>query len=384
MRVLQVATTYFPEFKFGGPPQKIHALSTRLSARGHDVRVVTFRSETKRGVPTEIIDGVQVEYMPWIGKGMRQFPTNLRAMLKAVRGADIIHCYGLYNLLCPIAAFFAVLYRRPYLIEPLGMYIPRTGNVHAKWIYHSVVTWWMIRYAARVIATSESEASELSRYFDSHKIVIRRNGIDLKQFENLPDRSLFRGKHGIRAEERLILFIGRISPIKNLEQLITAFKNAELKNARMVLAGPMLEQEYARFLQALITELQVAQQVLIVGPLYGDEKLAAFAAADLFVLPSLSESFGIAAGEAVASGIPVLLTDTCGIATLIHGRGGLAVPVTVQDLAVGLRAMIDDAEYCRKMTRQRNEVLKELTWDPLLEKTVKTYADVIGDCDRPT
>lgn len=382
MRVLQVTTTYLPELKFGGPPQKIHALNCGLKARDHEVGVLTFCSERASGHGTEIIDGIQVEYLPWIGNGMRQIPIDLRALAAAVRRAEVIHCYGLYNLLCPIVALFAVLYRRPYLIEPLGMYIPRTGNVRAKWIYHRLFTGWMMKYAARIIATSEAESNELSPYADKRKIVIRRNGIEPSHFEKLPDGSLFRAKHDIGDQQRLILFLGRISPIKNLEQLISAFKIADLKNARMVLVGPMLEQEYAHRLQAHIAELQLTQQVSLLGPLYEKEKLAAFAAADLFVLPSLNESFGIAVAEAVAAGIPVLLTDTCGTAPLIHGRAGLAVPVGVQDLALGLRVMLDDAEYCREMTRQRADVLKELTWEEPLEKTVTMYAVVTEERDR--
>ncbi len=106
-----------------------------------------------------------------------------------------------------------------------------------------------------------------------------------------------------------------------------AFAQANLPKARLVLVGPAEEGQYEARLRSLITGRAIAGRVLMPGPLYDDEQRAALASADLFVLPSLNESFGNAAAEAVAAGVPVLLTDTCGIAPLIHQRAGLAVPL---------------------------------------------------------
>ena len=95
----------------------------------------------------------------------------------------------------------------------------------------------------------------------------------------------------------------------------------------------------------MIESLHLQESVRLIGPIYDQDKLAALAATDLFVLPSLSESFGNAAAEAVAAGVPVLLTDTCGIAPMIHERAGLAVPLGMASLAAGLRTMMNDAEH---------------------------------------
>ncbi len=171
---------------------------------------------------------------------------------------------------------------------------------------------------------------------------MRGNGIDLETFQKLPSPSAFRAQHTVPAGVRLILYMGRISPVKNLKQLILAFHQAHIPNTRLILMGPSLEPEYESQLQKLIKMHGLCETVQLLGPLYGDSKLAALAAADLFVLPSLSESYGNAAAEAVAAGIPVLLTDRCGIAPLIHEKAGLAVALGVESLADGLRQMLEN------------------------------------------
>src|SRR5688572_7764694 len=107
MRVLQVTNTYFPELKFGGPPQKIHALSSRLAARGHVVSVLTFDSQNSRGDGDRTVDGVAMRYLSWRGWGLRQWPRDKKRIIAAIERSDVVHCYGLYNFLCPIAARIA-------------------------------------------------------------------------------------------------------------------------------------------------------------------------------------------------------------------------------------------------------------------------------------
>jgi glycosyltransferase involved in cell wall biosynthesis len=182
--------------------------------------------------------------------------------------------------------------------------------------------------------------------------------------------------------ERVILYVGRISRIKNLGQLVQAFHDAALERTRLVLVGPALEPDYAQELAGLITALGLDGRVLRTGPLYGEAKLAALAAADLFVLPSLSEGYGNSAAEAVAAGVPVLLTDGCGIAPQIDGRAGMAVPVGVSSLARGMQTMMEDPVALDRLTRQRSAVLDELSWDEPLAQTEELYETVLRDPGR--
>jgi glycosyltransferase involved in cell wall biosynthesis len=381
MRILQVVARYYPELQYGGPPQKVHALSRGLAGRGHQVRVVTLHSTRRAGGAVDQ-DGIEVHYLPWLGRGTWQAPLGAGALAAAIRQSDVVHCYGLYNLLCPAAAFLAGRVGRPFVLEPLGMYLPRTRSLRAKRLYHLIFTSWLGRRAARVIATSPGEKEELAGLVEPERLVVRRNGIDLELFQALPPVDRFRAAHGIADGERVILYMGRISPIKNLEQLVQAFSAAALEGARLALVGPALEPAYARRLADLIAGLGLEGRVLLTGPLYGEAKLEALGAADLFVLPSLMESYGNAAAEAVAAGVPVLLTDACGIAPQIHGRAGMAVPVGAASLAEGLRAMIEDGGLRDSLTARRGEVLQELSWDEPLAQTEQMYETLLRDAGR--
>jgi glycosyltransferase involved in cell wall biosynthesis len=176
---------------------------------------------------------------------------------------------------------------------------------------------------------------------------------------------------------QLILYVGRISAKKNLLGLVQAFTLINAPLARLVIAGPVSEPNYMRQLQNDVRASPRRDDILIEGPLYENDLRAALSAADLFVLPSLNENFGNAAGEAVAAGMPVLLTDTCGIASIIHQRAGLAVPLGVDNLAAGLETMLDPVKRTG-LAAKRVEVQRELSWDEPLAQTERLYEAIIN------
>ena len=375
MRILKASGVYYPELKFGGPPLKIHALAQGLGQHGHDVSVLTFFSEDPTRAEATRYGGVHVQYLPWIGRGLRQWPTDRRLITAAVAAADVVHIYGLYNSLTPLAARAAAQAGKPCVLEPLGGYLPRGRNQWVKRLYHSAFTHRIARQSCIVIATSPQEFKELEPLGQPPKLVLRRNGIDVETFAKLPSDDLFRRKVGIPAERRIVLFLGRLSPVKNLEQFIEAFARVRPARTTLALVGPA-EPDYEVRLRALAQRLGITGDVAFAGALYDEEKLSALAAADLFVMPSLIESYGNAVAEAVAAGLPVLLTDTCGIAPAIHERAGLAVPLGVETLAHGLRTMLDPAERAR-LTRRRSEVKSQLSWVEPLRQMDEIYRSLI-------
>ena len=383
MKILFVTPFYFPEHKFGGPPRKVHSVASGLAGRGHQVAVATFDSEHPRRQDNQEMDGVPVQYLRWLGGGLKQCPLDLRQLAHLVQGAEVVHVYGLYNLLCPVAVLLARRQGRPVVLEPLGMYPPRARNQPAKRLYNRVFTRWMARGAAAVLAASAAEERDLHPLASPEKIVLRRNGTDVSAFEQLPPGVSLCARWNVAADERIVLFVGRLSPVKNLEQMILAFAQAHLARTRLVLVGPHTEADYVARLRGLIAAQQLGEQVLLAGPLYEEEQKAALSLADLFVLPSLNESFGNAAAEAVAAGVPVLLTDTCGIASMIHERAGLAVPLGVENIARGLQEMLVDPDRRHQLTARRAEVVRELHWDGPIRQTEQLYARLLQPTATP-
>jgi len=378
MHLLQVTTTYYPELQFGGPPQKIHNLSCQLLQRGHTITVVTLHSQQPAVNFQSFIDGILVQYLPWIGRNNYRWPRQLELLKEAVQAADVVHGYGLYNLLTPAAARYAEELKIPFVLEPLGMYKPRVRNQYLKRMYHQFFTRPMSERASRLIATSPAEMADLAGLVEPDKLLLRRNGINVEQFTNLPDGRRLRTAFHIPQDAHIILYLGRISPIKNLETLIDAYQQAQLPNTWLLLVGPTLEQHYADELRLKIKKFNLEEQVLLTGALYGEEKLAAFAAADLFVLPSHFESFGNAAAEAVVAGLPVLITDGCGIAPQIHQRAGLSVQPTVEALAAGLHCLLLDEQAKTALTRGRTELIQQLSWERPIDETEILYRSLVN------
>jgi glycosyltransferase involved in cell wall biosynthesis len=256
------------------------------------------------------------------------------------------------------------------------MYVPRLRHQRWKRLYHRLFTQPMANNAARVIATSSIEREELKQLAPDKRLVVRANPFDFSAYRVLPPSDPIRARYQLAPAERVILFVGRISPVKNLEVLVEAFARANVPDTRLLLIGPQLEPAYTARLQRQIAGLPARERVTLGGALYGADKLALLATAELFVLPSVSENFGNAAAEAVAAGLPVLLTTTCGIAPLIDGRAGHAVEPTVAALTEGLRLMMNQTQRAQ-FTQQQAEVLAELSSDGPVQQMEQLYQQIL-------
>jgi glycosyltransferase involved in cell wall biosynthesis len=130
-------------------------------------------------------------------------------------------------------------------------------------------------------------------------------------------------------------------------------------------------------LKALAQSLDVAESVRFVGPLYGDEKWQAYRDADAFVLPSENENFGNTAGEAVACGTPVIVTDRCGIAPLVE-RAGIVVKPERSEIAAALERILDDRAFGESLRRNCAGVAKQLSWDEPLDECERLYGQCVA------
>ena len=152
-----------------------------------------------------------------------------------------------------------------------------------------------------------------------------------------------------------------------------------IRPAVLVLAGPDEGDGYREKLEAHAARLDLGSAVLFTGPLYGDTKWSAFRDADLFVLPSQNENFGITAAEAVACGTPVLVTDRCGIAPLVQGRAAIVVPYEFQSFSSALDRLLGDETLGAQLKQGCPEVARELGWGEPLAETETLYAGLIKE-----
>ncbi len=144
-----------------------------------------------------------------------------------------------------------------------------------------------------------------------------------------------------------------------------------MDDSKLVIVGP--DDGYLPALKKLIKELKIEDKVLFTGPLYGKKKLEAYVDADVYVLPSIYETFPIAVLEAWACGIPVVLSDACGIARWAGGKIGIVIPTDVERLKDALReVLMNNRRYKDKVKKTGTELLN-LSWQRIAEKFEEIY-----------
>ncbi|HXM35269.1 MAG TPA: glycosyltransferase [Pyrinomonadaceae bacterium] len=404
MRILKTTQTYYPYLSKGGPPAKVKGIARALSRRGHEVTVLTAdlgetveafagrdwrRERTKGDWGWEWQDeGVKAIYLKALAhyRATTISPRVLEFCLRRLADFELVHVYGLYDLLGSVVARFCRRRDLPYVIEPLGMFQPKMRSLQKKRLYHALIGDALFGGAGMVIATSETERQELILGgIADEKIALRRNGLDLDEFQSLPARGALRAKLGLGENERLVLFLGRLSFIKGLDVLVRAFGEiaGTHSDVRLVIAGPDDEDGCREEILRLVSKLKVEHRVSLPGPLYADQKLQALADADLFVLPSQYESFGNAAAEAIACGVPVLVTKGCGIAPLIDERVGLVVECTTEGLRAGLKRLLDDRALLADLRSRCAIVGPEFSWDEPVEEMERLYSSLIAAKNLP-
>ena len=397
MRLLHVTQSYYPFLDRGGPTVKVRALARGLASLGHTVTVLTADlgfDEAKRQI-------AGAARMRW---GFKASENNVEAIYLQTRaryrsltwnpgiaafcrgqlgGFDLIHIYGLYDLIGPRVASGCRRLARPYVLEPMGMFLPIVRNIGMKRLYHATLGGGLLRGASRLIATSEQERQELLEggIADS-KIVVRRNGIEMPR-EFSPAGS-FRNEWGIAKDAKLVLFLGRLVSKKSPDLMLEAFSRWRRRgngsqDSALVMAGPDEGDGFRRQLEGTAAQLGLNGSVFFTGALYGDTKWAAYRDADVFVLPSQNENFGNTAAEAVACGTPVLVTDRCGIAPLVDERAGLVVTHDCAALEAGLAQILDDPGVAARLRAGCKGVADSLSWAEPLAEMEALYQNLISD-----
>lgn len=382
MRILNVTQSYAPFFEFGGPPVKVRALSSELARRGHQVTVLTADWGLEGRFPGSVTPagtdrspfgwrqdehGVQSIYLPtWLRyRALSWNPAVKRFARARLQNFDVVHIFGLYDLLGPAIAAQCRALHIPYVVEPIGMFLPIVRSFWKKRVYQSLFGKKMLEGARFLIATSEREANELaSGGIPREKIFLRRNGVELPV--ELPSRGQFRAKYGIPSGAKVILYLGRLSAKKSPDLLLEAFaalgagvlQNAD---ARLVFAGPDDENLQAG-MEHTANRLGVKTRVLFTGLLFDLAKWEAYRDADVFVLPSQNENFGNTAAEAVAAGTPVVVTEGCGVAPLLAGTAGIVVTHDSPAISAALHSLLTDSALHAKLAANCPEVTARLGW----------------------
>jgi glycosyltransferase involved in cell wall biosynthesis len=274
-----------------------------------------------------------------------------------VRQYDLVHIHSVFNFPGAAAAYAAYGAHAPYIVRPAGVLRKYGMNKRRPWmkkISFYLFERHILRHAARVQLTSIQERNESEALGIPMASVLLPLGLEQAFFEPLPASDTFRRAYPALQGKTVILFLARLDAVKGLDLLLPAF--AELRRTRpdvvLVLAGSG-DAEFTEGLRAQARRLGIEQDVIFTGFLAGEDKRAAFAAADLFVLPSYSENFGVVVVEAMASSVPIIISDRVGLAEDIRqADAGVIVPCQHEALVARMAELIDDPQRRHALARQ--------------------------------
>jgi glycosyltransferase involved in cell wall biosynthesis len=384
LRIAFATPAYWPALAYGGPVRKTRALAGALAARGHDVRVYTsglgeLDAATTWRTRPDVVDRVPVRYLAtparvrWVGLT----PTAGRWLNSDYGKAppDVLHVFGFRDAVGLLAARWARRHGVPYVFEPLGMYSGKLRKLRTKRLFDATVGRRLARDAAAVIATSELERRELlEQGLDPGVIVVRPNGFP-DPAEPAVQRGDVRARLGIPADHPLVVYVGRVSAGKGLEYLAGSL--ASLPEAHLVVMGPDSRDGTSAALERSAAAAGrihlLSADTVEARDLYG--------AADLLVLPSAYESFGNAAAEAAAAGLPSVVTDRCGVAELLAGRAALVVPFEPEAITEGIRRLLVDGDLHLQLGAAGPQIARELSWSAVAERQEEVYRAVRGRVD---
>lgn len=307
----------------------------------------------------------------------RLIGTEAEALIR-FRGTDVLHDNGIWLAHNHRLAVLAGKRGIPRVVSTRGMLEPWARS-HKR--LKKDVAWWLyqrrdLQNACRHITSSAVEAQNVQRLKLGVPVATVPNGVDIAE-----ERATRAGvQTGNRAGSvRTALFLGRIYPIKGLPMLIEAWARVRPQGWRLRIAGPD-EAGHQKQLERAVSAAGLSDVISFTGPVEPQMRSAAFFDADLFVLPTLSESFGMVIAEALAHSLPVL-TTTAAPWSILEERGcGWSVDATEDSVAEGLRQATSlDQEVLHDMGRNgRSLVIERFSWKTVADRMLSAYEEVLA------
>jgi glycosyltransferase involved in cell wall biosynthesis len=271
-----------------------------------------------------------------------------------VRNADFVTLHSLYSFPVLAGYLLARFHRKPYGIWPHGVLAPiqRKISVGKKYVYNKSFADRILRNASVLFYSAEGEREEAAGLGLSTPSVVVPDGFNPDDFANLPERGRFRRRFLNGHSGPLILFLARLHAKKGLDVLIQAMKSviAARPDALLAIVGPPDPVSFNKQVLRWVEENGVQAQTVVPGVAGPEMRLEAFADADVYVLPSVAENFGFSVFEAMACGLPVVVSDTLNYAAEIAEAGaGLSVPRTPDQFSAAILNLLDRPDIRSEM-----------------------------------
>lgn len=359
----------------GGPSRSVQGLVAGLNAAGVETWLMTLNQGDE----------------PWVD-GVTRFVNggDFEEVVQRV-GPGIVHLHGIWSMALHRCAVVCRRLGIKYVIAPRGMLEP--WSLQQKWLKKQIARWLYqdhdLKCAAALHATAESEAEQFRKLGFKNPIIVSPNGVNVpKEDKNFALQLQL--KTQTNPNFRRVLFVSRMHPKKGVMELVEAWGRLVVSLQSSVISGwccelvytvsGELEKEYESKVKARVKELGLDGQFIFTGALNDDEKWEAYARADLFVLPTYSENFGIVVAEALWAGVPVITTKGTPWHELEENKCGWWIDVGVDPVVKALReSLVISRQSLSEMgERGRRLVEEKYTWDAVVKVTVKGYMEVLN------
>ncbi|MEG4204902.1 hormogonium polysaccharide biosynthesis glycosyltransferase HpsP [Microcoleus sp. Pol7_A1] len=401
MRILQIIPSI--SLVYGGPSQMVLGLSAALASRGADVTIITTDSNGDIGqIPLDVPlnqaikqNGYQIIYFRCSPFRRYKFSLSLLQWLNEnAKQFDLAHIHALFSPVTTFAATIARYRHLPYIIRPCGMLDPADlqKKKRLKQIYAAVLERPNLAGAAAIHFTSKEEAKISKRFGvgSTGKMPVPRD-LDFTGKMPVPrdlviplgvTAGLF-PKRLRQSQVPIILFMSRIEPKKGLDLLIPALESILEAGIEFhfILAGSNPQDaDYETKIKVQIHNSSLAKYTTITGFVSGDLKVELLTKADLFVLPSYYENFGIAVAEAMAAGVPVAISDRIHIAEDIQqAEAGWVGPLEIGAIANSIKsALLNPQERQRRGLNGKEYAEKHYNWEAIAKQTIDAYQQILS------
>jgi glycosyltransferase involved in cell wall biosynthesis len=388
VKVLHVIPSISPSL--GGPTKVVLNLVRALQECGVDAEIVT-TNDNGAGQPVldvplnQLIEyqGVPVWFLPRHSQRMKEFifSTEItRWLWENIGNYDILDIHYLFSYASSCAGIIARMQKVPYTIRTMGQLTPwaLSQSQRKKQIYSLLIERHNLNLASAIHCTCTSEVKDVHSYGLKNPTINLPLGVNKPdKIENAKDK--IRSIYEIPHDTPIILFLSRIHYKKRPDLLIKSlYKLASSNDFHLIVAGTG-EVNYISQLEDLINTLNLKNSISFAGFVEGLDKQLLLQGADIFVLPSFSENFGIAVAEAMIVGLPVIITPGVQIAPEIaQAKAGLIVEGDEESLENAITKLLRFPKLREQLGQNaRDFATKQYAWKEITNKSVDAYASIL-------
>ncbi|BAY60598.1 hypothetical protein NIES22_06570 [Calothrix brevissima NIES-22] len=376
----------------GGPSQAVLEMVKALRDRGIEAEIATTNDNGLDLLDVPLRQCIQYQEVPvWFfprfspkHRTIREFAfsCDLSTWLwQMMDQYDLLHIHAIFSYPSTVAMAIARLKRVPYIVRPLGQLCEWSlqQSTRKKQIYLQLIEKDNLNYSQYIHFTSEQEQQEASRLRLNSPSFILPHGLTIAN--NIPNaRQRLREHLKLPIDEPVILFLSRLHPKKGLDYLIPALTKLSNYRFTLVLAGSG-SPEYETEVKSLLVSHGIQNRTHFTGFVNGEIKELLMQGADLFALTSYSENFGVAVMEALAAGLPVVLTPGVAVADMVaKERLGYVAELNIDAIASAIQEVFDYPQQAKKMgDRACQFILENYTWELVGSKLISSYQIILNN-----